>query len=109
MPNYILPTNNTDTLDKFVAIVSTNVPILPNLLLVGVFLTILLGGYFSKSRREGEKAGNFPLWMAIAGLITTTGAFILYMADGIVNITSVVICVSVAIISAMWAMFTPTE
>lgn len=103
---YALPTNNTVTPDQLVINISQNVPIIPNILLVTIFLVIALSGYMSKSRREGsEKAGNLPMWFAIAGLITSTGSFILFLADGIVNITTVITCFSVTILSCLWYLF----
>lgn len=105
-----LPLNDTASVitspDQLVGSIVATVPILPNLILFFTFVVIMLSLYYARARREGsEKSGNLPMAGAIAGLITFTGAIVLFIADGIVNITTVVIVFAVTMIFVMAALF----
>lgn len=86
---------------------SQQIPFLfPGILLL-IFFVIVGSGYFSQERRIGR--GNFPMWCAIAGLITTSGAFILFLYDGLVGLETVIICVVVSIVCALWFLLSSNE
>lgn len=76
------------------------VPILMPLILFMIYIVIAGLGYYAQEKRTG--AGNLPMWCAISGLITTAGAFMLFLVDNLVNIEVIVICLIVTIISAFW-------
>ena len=94
LPNF---TNNTG-IEEILQYGSNQVPFLAPAILFMIYIVILVGGYFAQERRVG--AGNFLMWASISGLITTTGAFILYLYDNVVSIQVVLICVIITIISA---------
>lgn len=70
-----------------------------------VFCSIWGVGYFSQERRVG--AGNSAMWAAIAGLITTSGSFILFLYDNLVTIDVCIISVIITIISAAAFLISP--
>ena len=93
LPNF---TNNTG-MEEVLQYGSQQVPILAPAILLLVYIVILVSGYFSQERKTGT--GNFLMWASISGLITTTGAFMLFLYDHLVNIQTITICVVVTIIS----------
>lgn len=96
------PTNltNGSGIESVVIWTSQQVPILFPLILFFIFITIAGLGYFSLERRKGY--GNLPMWLAISGLITTTGAFILYLYENLINLEVVIICMLITFISAVF-------
>lgn len=106
MPNWSIPnlSNGSQGIESLLAAENTQLTGVTAGLLFFIWLAILGFGYFAQERRTG--AGNLPMWAAISGLITTTGAFILFLYDltntGIVllNIEELLICVVVTIVSA---------
>jgi hypothetical protein len=71
-----------------------------------VFLAIMLVGYSAQKKKE---SGNLAMWAATSGLITTTGAIFLFLIKGIVNIETVIVCLSVTIFLALWALLSYTR
>lgn len=63
-----------------------------------VFMGIWGAGYFAQERKVG--AGNAAMWAAISGLITTTGAFILFLYDNLVPLETIIISIIITIIAA---------
>lgn len=106
---YSIPniTNGTTGLEDLLVSTSGQVSALANGILIFIFLTILGSGYYSQERRTGR--GNFPMWVAIAGLITTTASFILYLVPGIIGLESIVIGVAITIIGSLWFMLSEDE
>lgn len=106
MPQWeILNLSNSSTgLEGILAAEAAQINGLAAGLLFLVYMVLLGAGYFAQERRTG--AGNLLMWASISGLITTTGAFILYLYDvtnpsvALINIEIVLICVVVTIISA---------
>lgn len=99
-------TNNTE-LSAIVVNTSQNIPILFPLILFFEFMVIAIGGSFANARRVGFT--NLSMWFAIAGLITTTSAFILFLVDGIINLVTLGVCVAVTLGCVAWFMFTGDE
>lgn len=100
---YTIPTNLTNGstgLEQLLIYEAGQVPFLMPGILFSIFIIILSAGYFSQDRRIGE--GNFPMWCAIAGLITTTGAFILFLYQNLLNLEVLIICVIITILSMLW-------
>ena len=101
-----LPGTDVNTIPELLTYEATQVPLLGPLILLFIFLGIAGAGYtFSSKQRQG----NFPMWMAISGLITTTIAFILFLQPGWINLETLAICVVVTFISAMFALFSRPE
>lgn len=96
---YALPNfTNTSGIEEVLQYGSQQVPILVPGLLFMIYIIILVSGYFSQERKTGQ--GNFLMWASIAGLITTSGAFMLFLYDNLVNMQTIMVCVVITIISA---------
>lgn len=107
MMAYTLPANNLTGIEDLLVYQSGQVPILWPSILFLIFMTVLGSGYLFSSKRD--RGGNFPLWFAIAGIMTTVLSFVLFLINGLVNIETVSICVLVAIIGAIWLLFTKDD
>lgn len=98
-----IPTNLSDGsqgIEALAVYLSQEVPFLVPGILIFVFFIIMGAGYFAQDRKTGR--GNLPMWAAISALITTTGSFVLFMIEGLVNLEVIIIAVMVCIMSAMW-------
>lgn len=62
-----------------------------------VFMVVWGVGYFSQERRVG--AGNAGMWAAIAGLITTSGGFVLFLYDNLVGLETIIISLILTILA----------
>lgn len=100
---YELPSNTTNTLEELLAYQSGQIPILWPMILLLIFVTILGSGYVYLEKKTGK--GRFSMWFAIAGLITTTLAFILFLIPGLINLEVVSICVIVSVVGGLWFLF----
>lgn len=98
--------NATNPATLFVSI-ARQVPILFPMLLFFEFCVIAIGGAFANKRSVGYT--NISMWFAIAGLITTTSAFILFMVDGLINLATLGIVCAVTFASVLWFFFTGDE
>lgn len=109
--SYSLPpvnlTNSTAGLEQLVIYEAGQIPILVPLMLFFIYISILAGGYFSQQRRLGK--GSFPMWSAIAGYVTTSGAMVLFMIQGIINLETLVILFIITIACTMWFLLTRDE
>jgi len=94
LPNF----TNTSGMEEVLQYGSQQVPILAPGLLFMIYIIIMVSGYFSQERKTGQ--GNFLMWASISGLITTSGAFMLFLYDNLVNIQTIMVCVVITIISA---------
>ena len=103
MVDYTLPSANLTSPDQLLAYTSGQIPILFPLILLFIWVVIALSGYFSQERKLGRS--SFAQWGAIASLITTTGAFVLFLIPGVLNIETVSISVVVTIIFGFWFLF----
>ena len=106
MVTYAIPnfTNGSQGIESIIGAEAVQVPILVPSILFFIFVIIMGVGFFSQQRRTG--AGNLPMWGSIAGLITTTGSFILYLYDNIALQNSVIINIQTITISlAVTIMF----
>ena len=89
---------NATGLDGILVNLASNVPQLFPMILLFEFLVIGLGGSFATSRKTGYT--NLLMWFAIAGLVTSTSAFILFLVDGIIPLTILSIVVAISILFA---------
>lgn len=98
---------NATGLDAIILNTSANVPILFPMLLFFEFIVIALGGIFANSRRVGYS--NISMWFAISGLVTTTSAFILFLVNGLIQLSTLVICVSITLACVGWFFFSESD
>lgn len=87
--------------------IASQVPILFPSLLFFEFCIIAIGGTFANQRRVGYS--NISMWFSIAGLVTSTTAFILFMVDGLINMATLGVVIAVTIASVLWFFFTGDE
>ena len=99
-------TNSTQA-DQILINMSSQIPLMFPMLLFFEFMVIAIGGSFSNQRRIGYT--NIPMWSAIAGLVTSTTAFILFMVDGIISIVTLSIVVAVTLGCVSWFFFSGDE
>lgn len=95
--------NFTEGADRIFVYVAQQVPIFIPLVLFALFMIVLLGGFFAQKRSEGK--GDMPQWFAIAGYITTIAAMLMLLVDNLVNLTTVIITISVSLVGSIWLFF----
>lgn len=71
-----------------------------------IYLVIGLGGFLSQDKKS---AGNLLGSFSVAGLITTTLSFILFLYDNIINIESVIIFMTITICIALGFLTTARD
>lgn len=103
---YSMPGNLT-SVEEFIVYESSQIDILMPMILTFVFFTIAVSGHYSQERRVGRS--NIAMWFSVAGLVTSTGAIILFLYPGIVNLTTVIISVVISFVCALWALFSGGE
>ena len=84
-----------------------HMPVLPSMLLLFEFFLILLLGITGSKRASGTS--NAAMWMSIAGLVTSTSAFLLYSVEGLVSIETIGVCLAVTIGSVLWYFVSSPE
>jgi hypothetical protein len=100
---YDISAINGTSLDVTYTGIITMAPWLSPLILAFEFIIIMLGGVYAQNRRIGFS--NVPMWGAIAGLVTTTSAFILTAINGVVNLETLGILIALTIGFAFWFFF----
>lgn len=93
---------NSTAIDTVLINLSSNVPILFPLLLFFEFCVIAIGGAFATQRRTGFT--NIPQWFSIGGLVTTTTAFILFLVNDLIRLSTLVITCTVTFAFVLWFM-----
>ena len=76
------------------------VPILPGLILFGLFCVALFGSFFTQKRLTGQ--GNFPASFAVAGYFVTIVAFVMTRIPDIISMWTVAICLIVSVLGTLW-------
>ena len=79
MVEYILPEkiNDSGGLEWAFNYIGVNIPNFSMMMLFFIWFCIMTAGFFAQKRSLGR--ANFLMWGAIGGLITSTGAFVLYL------------------------------
>lgn len=98
---------NETSIDRIMINIAQNVSILFPMLLFFEFMVIALGGTFANQRRVGYS--NISMWFAIAGLVTSTTAFILFLVDGLINLATLGVVIAVTLASVLWFFLTEGE
>ena len=91
--------NTTSGMHKVWVYASTTVDIFTPMVLFVFFMIVLLASYFSQKRSEGR--GDFITSFAAAGFSTFLVALAMTLVAGIINLSTLVVCFVVAIISAL--------
>lgn len=92
--------NFTEGPQQIFVYVASQVPIFIPMVLILFFMVIAVGGYFQQQRRTGN--GDFSMWFAVGGFMTTILATLFSLVDGLMPISSLVICIGVTILGAIW-------
>lgn len=99
MTHVVLPAdsgfNFTEGLDQLFFYTASQVPIFLPMVLFGLFMVVMLGGFFTQQRQTGK--GDITMWMAIGGYITTGAAFILSLIEGLLSLQTVIIILVITI------------
>ena len=96
--------NLSEGFDNVFVYIQGQVPIFVPMLLLTFFMIVMLGGFFSQRRLIGE--GQFVMWMAIAGYLTAGLAFLMTLAEGLINLTTLIIVITIAIFSTVLFLLT---
>lgn len=105
MTLYNIPANTTDPSQLAVGL-SSALPRLSLSILILIYIVITLAGYMSEERQKGR--ARFAFWLTIAGLITTTISFIMFLIDGLIGLEIIISCMAITFLSAM-AFFVATR
>ena len=73
-----------------------------NMLLFAFFIIVTVASY-NLGRRDGD--GDFPASFAVSGFITACLAMIFYLIPGLMNLSTVIISIVIAIIGFIWLIF----
>lgn len=92
---YNLSAINSSSLDLTYSGISTQAPWLFPLLLFFEFGVIFLAGLYAQHRKVNY--ANVPMWGTIAGMVTTTSAFLYSAISGIISIATVGTCIAVTL------------
>jgi ABC-type multidrug transport system permease subunit len=108
MATYNLPYetsyNFSKGIDQIFLYLASEIPILIPLILFSFFMIVALTGFFLEERRRGE--GDFSLWLAIAGLLTTVLASTMQAISGMVSKYVMGIVIGVAILTFIFYIAT---
>lgn len=102
--NYVMPDkiNQTGGLEWPIYYIGMNIPQFPSRILMFIWLAIIGVGFFSQRRSTGR--GSFFMWATIGGLISTTGAFILFLLPKetpLISLQTLVLFVAATILFAI--------
>jgi len=92
--------NLSKGVDQFLIYIQDQVPIFVPMMLFAFYIIIALAGFFSEERLKGN--GDFPMWLAIAGVVTVGLTFVLNTVEGLINLTTMVIVFTVTVLSAIF-------
>lgn len=98
---------NSTNIDEILVNLSSNVPSLFPMLLFFEFIVIAVGGAFANSRRTGFT--NISQWSAIAGLVTTTTGFILFLVNGLISLYTLGLLCAITFFCVLWFFSTGDE
>jgi hypothetical protein len=103
LPSEVVTENSGVGLLQYIA--SQDGRIIPTILFF-VFLTISISGFLTQRLRGGA---NIWLWMSIGGLITSTSSILLFLAEGVVNLYTVIISISMTGAFVLAFIFTSNQ
>ena len=96
---YTLP-NSTEGMDTILKETITVVPFLTPMILFFIFTVVFLGGISRQKLRTGQP--DYPSWAIIASMATLLPALILSVNDGFIELTWLLVIVSLNLLSAVW-------
>lgn len=106
MTTYSLPTNITGPVGLLQYETGQLTSLAPMFMLF-IFLIVMGAGAYNSQRLSGRS--RISMWGTIAGLITFTIGSILFLYDNVINITTLVIILSVTLMFAAVFFFTKTD
>lgn len=95
------------TAENLLVQTSQQVQVLFPLILLFEFLVIALFGMYSNKRQTGYS--NVPMWMSIAGLVTTTSSFFLYLVPGLIPLAVPITTMAITFVCALWFLLSENE
>lgn len=98
MPYRAPPVNAT--LEQLLADQSMQIPLLWPFILFFIFVVLAGSGFIYLESRA--RRASLPVSCSVAGLITTTLAFILFLIPGLIGLETLVVTVIISIASAIW-------
>lgn len=111
MAIYELPSetgiNFTEGAHQIFVYVSQQVPMFIPAVLFSFFMIILITGFFLQEKRLGK--GEFSMWFAIAGYMTSIVALLMLIIDGLIPVYVVTITISFTFIGTIWFFLTPNR
>ncbi len=99
MAIYNIP-NLTSGLDDALVNTIAEVPIFTPMFLLFVFGIVLLGGMAAQKKREGTM--DMPMWATIASLSTFMISLPLTLREGLIDIFTLSVVVSITVMSGIW-------
>jgi uncharacterized membrane protein YhdT len=99
MSIYNLPNQTRGMDETLVEVIATVGAFIPGLLLF-VFGFILITGLFAQKKRTGY--ADMPMWLTMASFSTLLVTLILTMKEGLVNLTTLGIVISITLFSGLW-------
>lgn len=79
------------------------VPIFIPLVLFALFIISCLGSFFAQKRLTGR--ASFPASFAVGGFITLLVAFMMTLIDGLINTSTLIVTLLVAMVGIFWLIF----
>lgn len=91
------------SIDELLVQTSSNVPELFGLILLLEFVVIMLAISSFNKRNTGYT--NMAMGGAVAGLVTTTSGFFMYLVPGLIPLYYVIVCLVVTLAFALFFLF----
>jgi len=92
--------NLTSGIDDALIQTAQEVPSFPIMIIVFTYLIVLIGGSSNQKRRTGN--ADYPLWAVLSGLTITFLSLLMTLGEGIIDITTLGIVISITIMSGFW-------
>jgi len=92
--------NLTSGIDQAIISTGESVPAFPIMILFFIFTVVLLSGSSAQRRRTGT--ADIPFWAVLAGISTTLTALVMNIGVGLLNLTTMVIVISITILCGFW-------
>ena len=99
MPLFNQP-NLTSGIDDAIVSTSQTIPAFPIMIMVFIFFGIVLGGSANQKRRIGT--ADYPFWVLLGSLSISFVALIFSLEQGMINLITLSIVISITIMSAVW-------
>ncbi len=92
--------NFSEGIDKIFVYVAQEIPIFIPMILFALFMIVFISGITLQRRNQGTQ--DTPMWAAISMYTTSTAALIMTLADGLINLFTLVTTLTIAIAVSIW-------